>query len=74
MIFVAASDVSSSDLSLLGNNIRPSARQTRRQRDERANRRVLSAVNRSLAAMQERVDRLHPMPNQPADAPRAIAS
>ena len=74
MLFVAASDLSSSDLSLLGNNIRPSARQTRRQRDERANRRVLSAVNRSLAALQERIDRLHPTGIRPADGPHAIAS
>jgi hypothetical protein len=35
---------------------------------------VLSAVNRSLAALQERIDRLHPTGIRPADGPHAIAS
>jgi hypothetical protein len=59
---------------MLGNNIRPSRRQIRRDPDERANRRVLAAVNRSLASLQERVDRLHPMSGKPTVAQRAIAS
>ena len=74
MLFVAASELSPTELSLLGNNIRPSRRQARRDPDQRANRRVLSAVNRSLAVMQERIDRLHPTGIKPADGPRAIAS
>jgi hypothetical protein len=60
MLFVAATDLSASDLALLGNNLLPSRRALRRNPDERANRRVLSAVNRSLASLHERVDRLQP--------------
>lgn len=60
MLFVSASDLSASDLALLGNNVLPSRRAHRRHPDERANRRVLSAVNRSLASHHERVDRLQP--------------
>jgi len=56
MIFVVASDVCSSDLALLGNNVRPARRQTRRSPNERTNRRVLAGVNRSLMALNERVD------------------
>ncbi|HZK81411.1 MAG TPA: hypothetical protein VFC46_10100 [Humisphaera sp.] len=74
MIFVSASDICESDLALLGNNIRPSRRQVRRSPDERANRRVLAAVNRSLASLDERITRLHPMPARSGAAPRALAS
>ena len=74
MLFVSAADLSASDLALLGNNIRPSRRQFRRDPDERSNRRVLAAVNRSIAGLQERVDRLHPMQIKPAVSPRALAS
>jgi hypothetical protein len=74
MLYVSAVDLSPLDLALLGNNIRPSARQSRRQRDDRANRRVLAAVNRSLASFQERIDRLHQMTSKATDARRAIAS
>jgi hypothetical protein len=69
MLFVAASDLSASDIALLGNNIRPGRRLIRRDPDQRANRRVLSAVNRSLASLHERVDRL-----QPAATSRRLAS
>ena len=73
MMFVAACDLSESDMALLGNNIRPGRRPARRSLDERANRRVLAAVNRSLASLQERVDRLHSIPVRPA-VQRAMAS
>jgi hypothetical protein len=74
MLFVSATDLSASDLALLGNNIRPTRRRTRRDPDERANRRVLAAVNRSLAGLQERVARLHPIANKFAGTPRSLAS
>ena len=61
MLYICASEVTESDLALLGNNIRPSRRRARTAPDERRNRRVLSAVNRSLTSMQERVDRLTPI-------------
>lgn len=73
MLFVAASSLSLSDLAMLGNNIRLGRRQRRREPDERANRRVLAAVNRSLAVTQERVDRLHPVASKLTAARRAIA-
>jgi hypothetical protein len=66
MLFVSASEVSASELAMLGNNIRPRRRPARRNPDERANRRVLAAVNRSLATLQERIDRLHPIGQKPA--------
>ena len=74
MLFIAASDLSSSELGLLGNNIRPRRRQIHRTPDDRANRRVLSAVNRSLASLRERVDHLHPIANKPLTTPPAMAS
>jgi hypothetical protein len=58
MLFVAASSLSASDIALLGNNIRPSRHKRRVTPDERENRRTLAAVNRSLALVRERVDRL----------------
>ena len=51
MSIVPASCLSSSDLSLLGNNLRPAIRQDRSE--------MLGAVNRSLDVHQEQVDRLH---------------
>lgn len=74
MLFVSASDLSASDLALLGNNIRPGRRKSRAAPDEQKNRRVLSAVNRSLATLKERVDRLYPTTGQPSALPRALAS
>ena len=74
MLFVSASDLSASDLALLGNNIRPSRRVATRDRDERANRRVLAAVNRSLASVHERIDRLYPMSAKTGGVRRALAS
>ena len=76
MLFVSASDLSESDLAMLGNNIRPSrrhARHVRRDPDERANRRVLAAVNRSLSLLRERVDHLYPAPAKSGASPRALA-
>lgn len=60
MLFVSASDLSESDLAALGNNIRPATRPQRRSPNAKANQRVLAAVNRSLAGLEERVSRLHP--------------
>jgi hypothetical protein len=74
MLFVAASDLSLSDLALLGNNIRPMRHKTRIAPDERANRRVIAAVNRSLASLRERVDRLDPAGAGPDSARRKLAS
>ena len=64
MLFVSASDLSKSDMTLLGNNIRPTRRQNHVAPDQRRNRRVLAAVNRSLASLQERVDHLYPAPTR----------
>ena len=73
MLFLSASNLSASELALLGNNIRPSRRRDRLSRDERANRRLLSAVNRSLALHDERVERLHLPVNEPRSR-RQLAS
>jgi hypothetical protein len=59
MSIVLASSLSESDLCLLGNNMRPRSRTKRRPPAEQANRRVIAAVNRSLAALRERVSGLH---------------
>ena len=59
MWIVSASNLSESELSLLGNNIRPSTRLHRRSPNVRANQRVIAAVNRSLAGLDERVSKLH---------------
>jgi hypothetical protein len=72
MLFVAAADLSQSDLALLGNNIRP-RRPRRFTPDQRANRRVRAAVNRSASALRERIDRLRPIPTNTAAAPCALA-
>ncbi len=74
MLYVSATDLSSSDLEMLGNNILPSRRQLQRTHDQRANRRVLAAVNRSLSAMHEGVTRLHPVPAKSFPSSRALAS
>lgn len=60
MWIVPASSLSSSDLLSLGNNLRPPLRRKRQHPDRRANARVIAAVNRSLAALEERVGRLYP--------------
>lgn len=57
MLFVSAADLSPSDLAALGNNIRPARRRRSAIHDERGNRRVLAAVNRSLARLDERLTR-----------------
>ena len=74
MLFVSESDLSASDLASLGNNIRPRRRQVRRDPDERANRRVLAAANRSLASLHERLDRLYPIQGEPQTAQHKLAS
>ncbi len=74
MLFVSESDLSASDLASLGNNILPRRRQVRRDPDELANRRVMAAVNRSLAGLHERVTRLHPIPMKSTIMPRSLAS
>ena len=73
MLFVCSSDLTASDLAMLGNNIRPPRRRCRATPDERCNRRVLAAVNRSLSSLHERVDRLYPMPSA-VDARGKLAS
>ncbi|HET6248077.1 MAG TPA: hypothetical protein VFE47_10305 [Tepidisphaeraceae bacterium] len=74
MIYVPASELSSAELAMLGNNFSTKRPHTRRYPDERKNRRVLSAVNRSLASLAERVDRLHPAPAHRCVTPHALAS
>jgi hypothetical protein len=74
VLFVAASELSVSDLLLLGNNIRPMRHKARISPDERANRRVIAAVNRSLSAMRERVDRLDSPIARPVCSRRKLAS
>jgi hypothetical protein len=54
MSIICASSLTQSDIRLLGNNLGSKSFHRRRQR-----RRVLKAVNRSLAVVGERVDRLH---------------
>jgi hypothetical protein len=60
MSVILASELSASDLDLLGNNLRPGGRRDaaarRRRRDGRL---LLAAANRSLACVGERVRRLH---------------
>ena len=68
------SQLSPEDLALLGNNINPLRRPRHASPDERANRRILSGVNRSLAALRERVDQLYPIVARPASARRKMAS
>ncbi len=56
MSIIPASRLSSSDLSRLGNNLRELPRP---KPQVRVRRRVLQAVNRSLACVGERVGQLH---------------
>lgn len=64
MWIVPASCLSECDLLALGNNVRPRLRTRRRTPNQRANRRLVAAVNRSLAALKERVGRLHAVPQR----------
>jgi hypothetical protein len=59
MSVLPVSRLSPSDLALLGNNLRPGARRLRDPecRGRREDRRELAAVNRSLAAVGERLPR-----------------
>jgi hypothetical protein len=74
MSIVPASRLSSEDLALLGNNVYPPRRPKRFTPDERANRRVLGGVNRSLANLRERIDRLYPIMANAGPARRKMAS
>jgi len=56
MSILPASRLSASDLNRLGNNLVPGRRP--RPSIDREPRRVLTAVNRSLAGVGERIDRL----------------
>jgi hypothetical protein len=58
MSIVSASALTAADIRLLGNNLGPYHKSFRR----RQRRRLLRAVNRSLAPVGERVGRLRPMP------------
>lgn len=64
MFFVSASELTTSDIAQLGNNIRPPRRRDRSSPDDRCNQRVLAAVNRSLSPLEEQVDQLYPMPSE----------
>jgi len=55
MSIIPVSFLSSSDLAFLGNNLRAPTR----RRSHRSRRRLLAAVNRSLAPLGERVGALH---------------
>ena len=74
MSIVLMSQLSPEDLAFLGNNLHPPRHRRRVRPDERANRRILSGVNRSLAALRERVDQLYPIVARPASARRKMAS
>jgi hypothetical protein len=54
MSIIPASRLSSSDIELLGNNLRPGVSRARRRK-----RFVIAAVNRSLAGLDEKVKTLH---------------
>lgn len=73
MFFVSASDLTTSDMAQLGNNIRPPRRHSRSASDGRFDRRMLAAVNRSLSPLEEQVDQLYPMPSD-LDAWSELAS
>jgi hypothetical protein len=66
MLFICASDLSTSEMALLGNNIRPGRRRRCPNPHERA--------NRSLSSLKERVDRLHPVPARGRASHLAVAS
>jgi len=59
MSIIPVSSLSRSDMDRLGNNLGRSKRPIDRSSDS-SSRRVLAAVNRSLAGAGERVDRLEP--------------
>lgn len=61
MSIVPASRLSTSDLALLGNNLFP-IRRPRPSIDQQA-RRLLAPINRSLARVGERIDRLSVSPS-----------
>ena len=58
MSIIPVSSLSTSELTLLGNNIRPAKRRGRRGPNPQSNRRVITAVNRALLRMGERIDHL----------------
>ncbi len=69
MSIIRASEVSASDLAILGNNFRPTRRiaRPRGPRDKAASRQVLAAVQRSLASVGESVNELYSTSNSGGD-------
>ena len=59
MSIVPASRLSRADLALLGNNLNSACTRCDRVRRRRKSRRLVAAINRSLAAVDEQVRRLH---------------
>ena len=59
MSIVPASRLSRADLALLGNNLHSAYGDPDRARRRRKGRRLVAAINRSLAAVDEHVRRLH---------------
>jgi hypothetical protein len=59
MSIVPASRLSRSDLALLGNNLRSACHDGDGKRRRWKGRRLVAAINRSLAAVDEHVRRLH---------------
>jgi hypothetical protein len=59
MSIVPASRLSASDLSHLGNNLRRDGRRKITRPGSTDRRRLVAAVNRSLAGLGERIARLH---------------
>ena len=62
MSIVPASRLSASDLTRLGNNLRHGEQRRLAPSPRRAERRLVAAVNRSLAAVGERIERLDTRP------------
>jgi hypothetical protein len=58
MSIIRATDLSVADMNLLGNNVGPARRGELSRRTQRR-RAEISAVNRSLSQLGERVSRLH---------------
>jgi hypothetical protein len=54
MLVVSQSDLSSAELAILGNNVRPTRAPNRCTPNQRANQRILAAANRSDASHQRR--------------------
>ena len=61
MSIIPASCLSSSDRRLLGNNLDRPKKSRLSVNHRRRQQRIVSAVNRSLAAVSERIGSLHPL-------------